>query len=310
VYRLISRLTGLPGTTLAADTTPPHGHWIVCGYGRFGREVAGCFDREGLEATVIDPEPQKAEDGRRVVQGYGTEAAPLREAGIESAVGIVAGTDNDINNLSIAVTAREINPNLFVVLRQNLEANRPLFQAFKADITMVSAEIVAYQSLSIVTTPLLARFLGMAGTQDEAWATRVVAQLDVVAGTVIAATWGVDINASAAPAIHRALMFEKGECTIDALLRDPTSRERRLACMPLLLVRNGEEIVVPDPSTVLRPGDRLLFAGTNAARDLQRMTLRNVHARDYVILGYDRPGSWVWQWLTRRNGETTSTTSR
>jgi len=51
VYRLISRLTGLPGTTLTSDTAPPHGHWIVCGYGRFGREVVGCFDREGLEAT-------------------------------------------------------------------------------------------------------------------------------------------------------------------------------------------------------------------------------------------------------------------
>jgi voltage-gated potassium channel len=310
VYRLISRLTGLPGTTLAADTTPPHGHWIVCGYGRFGREVASCFDREGLEATVIDPEPQKDADGRHVVQGYGTEAEPLREAGIDSAVGIVAGTDNDINNLSIAVTAREINPNLFVVLRQNLEANRPLFRAFEADITMVSAEIVAYQSLSIVTTPLLARFLGMAGTQDDSWASRAVAQLDEVSGSVIAATWGVDINASAAPTIHRALMFEMYECTIDTLLRDPTARDRRLSCMPLLLVRNDDEILLPDPATVLRPGDRLLFAGSNAARDRQRMTLRNVHARDYVILGYDRPASWIWQWLTRRNGDTASTTTR
>ncbi len=310
VYRLISRLTGLPGTTLDLDKRPPHGHWIVCGYGRFGREVAGCFDREGLAATVIDPDPQEGEDSHRVVRGYGTEAGPLREAGAETAVGIVAGTDNDINNLSIAVTAREINPKLFVVLRQNLEANRPLFEAFAADITMVSAEIVAYQSLSIVTTPLLARFLGMAGTQEESWASSVVAQLEEVAGPVVAATWGVDINASAAPAIHRALMFEKSEVSIDVLLRDPTSRDRGLACMPLLLSRNGEEFLVPDSTMPLKPGDRLLFGGTNTARDRQRMTLRNEHARDYVLLGYDRPAGWVWQWLTRRNGDAASTTMR
>lgn len=310
VYRLICRLTGLPGTTLDVDKPPPHGHWIVCGYGRFGREVASCFDREGLEATVIDPEPQEEGDGRRVVRGYGTEAKPLREAGAETAVGIVAGTDNDVNNLSIAVTAREINPKIFVVLRQNLEANRPLFAAFEADITMVSAEIVAYQSISIVTTPLLSRFLGMAGTQDEAWASRVVAQLEEVAGPVVAATWGVDVNAAAAPALHRALMFEKSECPLDALLRDPTSRDRRLACMPLLLVRDGEEFVVPDAETPLEPGDRLLFAGTRAACDLQRMTLRNVHVRDYVLLGKDRPAGWVWQWLTRRSGNAASTTVR
>ncbi|MCG6873571.1 MAG: NAD-binding protein [Betaproteobacteria bacterium] len=309
VYRLISRLTGLPGTTLTAETTPPHGHWIVCGYGRFGREVIGCFDREGLEATVIDPEPQ-TEVGRRVVRGYGTEGGPLREAGVETAVGIVAGTDNDVNNLSIAVTAREINPKLFVVLRQNLEANRPLFGAFSADITMVSAEIVAYQSLSIVATPLLARFLGMAGTQDEPWASLLVARLEEVAGPVVAATWGVDINAAAAPAIHRVLMFEKNDVTLDALLRDPTLRVREIACVPLLLVRDGAEVLMPDAKTPLKAGDRLLFAGTNAARDLQRMTLRNVHARDYVILGRDRPAGWIWQWLSRRNDDAASTAGR
>jgi voltage-gated potassium channel len=309
VYRLISRLTGLPGTTLDADTSPPHGRWIVCGYGRFGREVVGCFDREGLEATVIDPEPV-GEDGRSIVQGYGTEAEPLREAGIETAVGIVAGTDDDVNNLSIAVTAREINPKLFVVLRQNLEANRPLFEAFDADITMVSAEVVAYQSLSIIATPLLALFLGMAGTRDEAWASTVVAQLEDVAGPTVAATWGVDINAGAAPAVHRTLMFEKNDVPLEALLRDPTSRDHRLDCMPLMLVRDNAEILAPDVGTPLHPGDRLLFAGTNAARDLQRMTLRNVHARDYVILGYDRPASWLWQWLTRRSSDSASTANR
>jgi len=310
VSRLISRLTGLPGTTLDADKPPPHGHWIVCGYGRFGREVASCFDREGLEATIIEPEPQNDEDGRRVVRGYGTEAGPLSEAGADTAVGIVAGTDDDVNNLSIAVTAREINPKLFVVLRQNLEVNRPLFEAFEADITMVSAEIVAYQSISIVTTPLLSRFLGMAGTQDESWASSVVARLEEMAGSVVAATWGVDINAATAPAIHRALMFGKHDFPLDTLLRDPTSRESELACMPLLLVRNDEEIVMPDVETRLKPGDRLLFAGTPAARDLQRMTLRNVYVRDYVLLGEDRPAGWVWQWLTRRSANATSTTIR
>jgi voltage-gated potassium channel len=301
VYRLISRLTGLPGTTLTADTSPPHGHWIVCGYGRFGREVVSCFDREGLEATVIDPEPLE-EQGRSVVRGQGTEAEPLREAGVETAVGIVAGTDNDVNNLSIAVTAREINPKLFVVLRQNLEANRRLFEAFDADITMVSAEIVAYQSLSIIATPLLARFLGMAGTRDEAWASTVASRLEEVSGPIVAATWGVDINAAAAPAVHRTLMFERNEVALEVLLRDPTSRDRRLDCIPLMLVRDDAEVLTPDPDTLLQPGDRLLFAGTGAARDLQRMTLRNVHARDYVILGYDRPASWLWQWLTRGSG--------
>jgi len=303
VYRLMSRLTGLPGTELTGDTPPPHGRWIVCGYGRFGRELIGCFDREGLEATVIDPSPQ-AGDGRHVVVGHGTEAGPLRAAGAETAVGIVAGTDNDVNNLSIAVTAREINPRLFVVLRQNLEANRPLFAAFKADITMVSAEIVAYQCLSIIATPLLARFLGMAGAQPEAWAAALVTRLETVIGPVVAQTWGIAVNAATAPAVHHALMFEKGELRLDVLLRDPAARERPLACQPLLLVRSDEETVLPAAETPLHPGDRLLFAGTEIARSLQRHTLRNANVCAYVQLGRDRPAGWLWKRLARETVKT------
>lgn len=300
VYRLLARLTGLPGTVLAAAEAPPHGRWIVCGYGRFGREIIGCFDREGLEATIIDPRAPAGGDGRRVVRGLGTEAGPLREAGAEQAVGIVAGTDNDVNNLSIAVTARELNPKLFVVLRQNLEANRPLFAAYKADMTMISAEIVAYQCLSIVATPLLARFLGMAGTRDEAWAASLVARLEEIVGAVVASTWGVPVNAAAAPAVHHALMFEPHELTLGTLMRDPAARERPLACLPLLLVRGDEEMVLPAAETALQPGDRLLFAGTEAARDRQRLTLRNANVRAYVHLGIDRPAGWLWKRLTGR----------
>lgn len=300
IYRLLSRLTGLPGTTLAAKAQPPHGRWIVCGYGRFGREIIGCFDREGLEATVIDPAPHGG-DGRQVVVGHGTEEGPLRAAGAESAVGIVAGTDNDVNNLSIAVTAREINPKLFVVLRQNLEANRALFEAFEADMTMVPAEIVAYQCLSIVATPLLARFLGMAGAQPDGWAAALVARLEEVVGPVVAETWGVAINAAAAPAVHHALMFEKHDLAVEALLRDPAARERPLACVPLLHVRGDEETVLPAADLPLKPGDRLLFAGTETARSLQRLTLRNANVRAYVHLGIDRPAGWLWKLFARES---------
>ncbi len=43
----------------------------------------------------------------------------MLQANIEEAVGLVAGTDHDVNNLSIIMTAREINSKLFVILRQN-----------------------------------------------------------------------------------------------------------------------------------------------------------------------------------------------
>ena len=44
----------------------------------------------------------------------------LAGAGLASAVGLVAGTDNDTTNLSMLATARRLNPNLFLAARQNL----------------------------------------------------------------------------------------------------------------------------------------------------------------------------------------------
>jgi len=126
IHRLITWLTGLPGTTLKPAPAPPRGHWIVCGYGRFGAEVVRAFRGQDLDVTIIDP-GEPGLDGLRVVRGLGTDAATLDQAGVRNAAGIVAGTDDDVTNLSIAVTARELNDGIFTVVRQNLRANHALF---------------------------------------------------------------------------------------------------------------------------------------------------------------------------------------
>jgi len=147
-HALLLRLTSVPGSAFIAPKPLPRGRWIVCGYGRFGREVEGAFVGTGLSMAIVDPDPPPGQSNR-FVRGLGTEAPTLLEAGVKDAVGIVAGTDNDINNLSIAMTARALNPKLFVVMRQNLQANRALFRAFRGDMTMVPAQIIANECLAL-----------------------------------------------------------------------------------------------------------------------------------------------------------------
>ena len=298
-YRLLSWLTGLPGTTLEAETAPPRGHWVVCGYGRFGREVVAAFREHGLDVTVIDPQERPVED-IAAVRGYGTEAPPLREAGIERSVGIVAGTDDDIANLSIAVTARELKKDVFTIVRQNLRANRALFDAFRADITMVSSEIVANECLALVQTPLLGRFLQVVRAETDAWADGVIARLHACMGDGAPEIWSVPLGASGAYALHRALFLEGARIQLGDLRRDPGSREQRLACMPLYLKRGEKAFVLPEDDFALQAGDDILFAGTPEARESQWPMLRNAHVRDYVLTGVDAPVGWLWQRFTRR----------
>ena len=272
-YRLLSWLTGLPGTTLEPETAPPRGHWVVCGYGRFGREVVQAFRGHGMDVTIIEKQ--------------GSEKSVLEEAGIERAVGIVAGTDDDVTNLSIAVTARELHPRIFTILRQNLQANRELFSAYRADILMVSSEIIAGECLALIRTPLLGRFLAVVRSQSDAWADGVIARLQTSLGNDTPEIWSV------------ALEFERVTVTVGDLRRDPRDRSQRLACEALFLLSSNKEHVLPPDEESLAPGDQVLFAGTPEARDAQWPMLRNVNVRDYVLKGVEVPGGWIWQKLSR-----------
>lgn len=299
--QLLRWLTGMPGWTLRPETAPPHGHWVVVGYGRFGRECVRALRKQGLDITIIDP-AATSEDGLDSVRGVGTEAEPLRAAGIERAVGIVAGTDDDVTNLSVVVTARQINRGLFTVVRQNLQANRALFDAFDADILMVSSEIVAHECLARIHTPLLARFLLLAREQGEDWSDALVARLKATLGEATPEIWSVAMTASDAHALHRALLLEGATIRIGDLRRDPGDRETRLTCEALYLRHDNQATLLPEDGVALAPGDELLFAGTPPARRAQLQIQRNVNVRDYVVSGIDVPGGWIWQRMTTRRG--------
>jgi len=297
-FRLTMRLTGLPGGPASGTAMPPHGAWLVCGYGRFGREVVGAFNRESLRVTIIDPSAREA--GLKIIEGVGTEAEPLLRAGVKQAAGIVAGTDNDVNNLSIAVTARELNPGLYVIVRQNLRANRPLFEAFDADVTVVSAELIAGHCLAIISTPLLRPFLDMAQDQSVEWTVELNRCLDGLKPAGTLSTWSACLDATDAPAIDAALAPGMRPPLVADLLRSPSDRSQPLECLPLLLRREGLDHLLPAADMPLARGDEILFAGRIRARRSQQLTLANVNALDYVRTGRDLPGGWVWQKLTRR----------
>jgi voltage-gated potassium channel Kch len=300
-FQLIMRLTGLLRGSAGAEAPPPRGAWLVCGYGRFGREVVDAFDRESLQVTVIDPAASGS--GQTFIQGVGTEAEPLLRAGVKEAVGIVAGTDHDVNNLSIAVTARELNPDLYVIARQNLRANHRLFEAFDADVTVVSAELIAGRCLGIISTPLLSPFLALARQQPQEWARELGDRLDSLKPTGSLSTWSVQLDVRDAPAVHAALVPGAVAPLIGDLLRSSSDRSEQLPCLPLLLRRDGRDHSLPTEDMPLARGDEILFAGRLRARRSQQLTLANVNALDYVRTGRDLPGGWIWQKLTRRNGQ-------
>ena len=205
-HRLLSWLTGPPDTYLRPRIPAPPGRWIICGYGRFGSQVVAAIRHGGFEVTIIDPEGSGSADaevaGVRYVRGLGTNSGSLREAGIATAPGLVAGTDNDTANLAIVIAARQLNPDLFIIARQNLVSNRTLFEALAADMTMVASEIVANECVAMLRTPLLAEFLRIVRGKDDAWARKAVEQLVAVAGEATPNFWSFEISRTRAGALR------------------------------------------------------------------------------------------------------------
>lgn len=297
--QLLDWLTGIPGTAVDRDRRPPRGHWIVCGHGRFGRWMVDAMDAESIPVTIIDRGLQT--DGtHRWVHGDGTGAEALLEAGVQKATGIVAGTNSDTDNLSIAVTARELNPELFVILRQNHHANHALFEAFESDITVLPSEIVAYECLAILSTPLLVPFLDEIRRRDEEWCSVQLERLTTRLGWNVPEIWSERVNLSKATALYRRLM--RGETiSLGMVLRSTMQADTYLDCEVLFLERDDDDhLLMPAHDTPLRPGDELLLAGTRHARNAFALGIANEHTLEYLVSGEDLPDGWIWRKFSRR----------
>jgi voltage-gated potassium channel len=301
-YLLHEWLTGVPGDSLSSPACPPVGKWVVCGFGRFGKSVVENLQREGMSTIIVEAEPEMTHCPKGTIIGSGTDAKTLYEAGIEGAVGIVAGTDNDINNLSIVMTAREINPNLFVVIRKNKRFNEPLFQQFNADITMDPSDIIAHECLAHMISPLLAHFLTLARNQSNAWANQLISRLVETVGESVPETWAISIDPHEAPAVANLLSWGL-PVSLDALMRDPANREEKLWLVPLLLNRGDQHLLLPEVTTALLPGDRVLFCGRESAKAYQSLLLNNHKTLTYVINGHEIAEGIVWRWLVEKFGK-------
>lgn len=300
-YQLLLWLTGLPGTTVERHRSPPHGHWIMLGYGRFSQGLAATIASEGMPVTVIDLQPPAASSTSvSWVQGDGTSAEALLKAGITQAVGIVAATSSDVDNLSATFTARELNPGLFTIVRQNSMDNRPLFERFDADLTMVPSEVIAHECLAILTTPMLAPFLQAAQSPSAEWCEPLLQRLTTELGWEAPEVWSVRISAQRTPALHRQLNLDDS-LRLGDLLKDHADRSKALLCQVLQLDRPGQTSqLLPTPDTLLRQGDELLLVGRRRARARLELTLNNAHALRYVLTGRESSGSWLWERLARQ----------
>lgn len=247
---------------LTEPRRPPHGLWLLCGYGRFGKALLTRFQAEGIETVVLESEPDKTgkpQGDERLIEGWGTGAKDLLDAGVKRAAGIVAGTHNDANNLSILMTARELNPNLYMVARQNQSSNTALFRAIRADVVAEGGQILSERIQRLLNQPLLVEFFAQVRRRGDRYAREALTQLAAQLGEAVPRLRQIHIRARETPALWNRL--ESAALTCGQWLEDGSESDGARPVI-LCLKREVELYILPKVGDAVRKGDRLLIAMT------------------------------------------------
>jgi voltage-gated potassium channel len=100
-------------------------HYIICGFGRVGRQVARDLVSAGAAAVVVDDNPDNREPAREAgflyIEDEPADDEVLRRAGIERARAVIACVDSDAENIFIALTARELRSDITIIARASAE---------------------------------------------------------------------------------------------------------------------------------------------------------------------------------------------
>jgi voltage-gated potassium channel len=171
-YLVVEATSGRREAKRMADAVSKlQGHYILCGYGRVGLTVARELVHSGLKVVVIDILPESLARARREgfleVEGDATEAATLRAAGIERARGLITTIDSDAHNVYVILSARAINPKLFVVARANSADSEGRLMQAGADRVVSPYTMAGHRLAELATRPRVVDFIDAALSHGE-----------------------------------------------------------------------------------------------------------------------------------------------
>lgn len=220
-------------------------HYIVCGFGRVGQEVALELQAQGVPLVLIENDAEVRERARSLGYLYVAENATAEEAldaaGVRRARCLIAAVGSDAENTYITLCARAMNPKLFIVARVDSVRGEERLRQAGADKVIspyrIGGRSIAFSALQ----PRVSDFL------DSASGDQWIAEIEVSEGSdLVGMTLG-------------------------------EFRRRRAGRNVVLGLRrpNGHFVASPSADRRLKAGDRMLVLGEE--KDLASMKLPGNH---------------------------------
>lgn len=223
-------------------------HYIVCGHGRMGQQITKELQRQGLPFVVVENDPDQVplieSLGYPFVLGSAADDASLLAAGVKRAKGLVTVGPTDADNIFVTLTARGLNPSLYIVARSvTLEDEEKLRRA-GADRVLSPYVIGGRRMTAALLRPTVADFLDVVMHSESL-------QLEMEEVAI-----GANSRIAGHSLTEVALLSPSGPTVVG------------------LKTKAGEMQPGPCPVCILEPGDTLIVIGTEEQIEALRVAAK------------------------------------
>lgn len=225
-------------------------HFIVCGFGRMGEIIAHEFSRQGVPFVVVERNPDRMhlamDQGFLAVEADASNEEALKRVRIDRARGFIAAVSTDAENVYAVLSARLLNPTLFIVGRAETEDSRTKLKRAGADRVISPYHLGGLQLAQTALRPAVVDFVQLATSSDNMDLN--LEQVHIAEGSPLA-----------------------GQNLVDAGLR------QRFGVVVVGIRRaDGRMDFNPEPETPIHAGDDLVVLGRSAS--LKELETAATHA--------------------------------
>ena len=218
-------------------------HYIICGYGRIGSVLCKNIARKPIDLVVIEKNQDIShimdEDGVLYITGDAADEATLIRAGIKRAKSLIAVLATDIDNVFLVLTARQLNPDLYIIARASHEKAQSKLRAAGANKVESPYEIGAISMAQRILRPTVTNFLDQAFDYKR-------------------------------KDIHMEEMFVSASSNlVNVMLKDSGIRQNYNLIIIAIKKSDGSMLFNPSFESVIKDGDTLIAVGEDA--NLQKL---------------------------------------
>ncbi|NPA62959.1 MAG: potassium channel protein [Methanococci archaeon] len=221
-------------------------HYIICGYGRLGKVIAEEFKKCNIPFVIIDSDEKLLRDAIEhdpnltCIVGDATSDDILKKAKIEKAKGLISVVSSDAENVFITLSAKKLNPNIYIVAKAEQPSTLDKLIKAGADRAVCPYIVGGMEIARIAVNPDIVEFIhSLVATEEDMEVRRYVV---------------------------------KNKDLDNKLLKDSGIREKTGAT--ILAIKKGDKTITsPPPDTVINVGDIIYAFGTKEQLEKLKMYL-------------------------------------